>query len=102
MKIGNGKQRNEDGTVDRTKGYAKRCGKSLAELLKENGAVKVVAMGEAASNNAMKALIYAQENLKEECKDLIADEFSFTSTTLTNKQDEEVEARLVSVIVKLV
>ena len=47
MKIGSGAKNGE-----KIRGYAPRCGKSLCELLKQNGEINIKSMGGAATNNA--------------------------------------------------
>ena len=55
MKIGSGTKNGE-----KIRGYAPRCGKSLCELLKQNGEINIKSMGGAATNNAVKAIAHAQ------------------------------------------
>ena len=61
MKIGSGTKNGE-----KIRGYAPRCGKSLCELLKQNGEINIKSMGGAATNNAVKAIAHAQNLLEEE------------------------------------
>lgn len=100
MKIGNGKKR-EDGVTTKIRGYAPRVGKSLAELLKENKEVKMMAMGDAAAV-IVKAIAHAQTLLQEEERDIVATEFGFETSTMKGRGGADVPAKVTYVVVKLV
>lgn len=97
MKIGTGTR---DG--EKVRGYAPRCGKSLAELLKQNHEVNIKSMGGPATNNAVKAIAHAQALLKEEGYQLIADSFDFKKEHMTRNDSIEVDGVLLQIHVKLV
>lgn len=100
MKIGSGRSE-IDGVMVKSQGYAPRAGKSLSELLKEFRKVEVTAMGEAAVNNAMKAICHATRILKEDGIYLKATDFTFKTETLKRHDNIEVEGILVSTIVSI-
>ena len=101
MKIGNGKTK-EDGVVKKIRGYAPRVGKSLSELLKENGEVKMVSMGGDAASVMVKAIAHAQNLLKEEDRDLVATDFAFETTDMTSFNGKTTQGKVITVLVKLV
>lgn len=101
MKVGSGKIF-KDGVKTKIRGYAPRAGKSLAELLKENHEVKIIAMGDSPTNNMVKAIAHAQVLLKEEERDLVANDFGFESVELSGFNGEKVLGKSVFVIAKLV
>lgn len=101
MRIGSGRTRTEDGTRQKIRGYAPRIGKSLAELLKENHEVKMVAMGDASGNNLVKGIAHAQALLQEEGKGLMANEFSFETVSFEDSERGVTEGKAVTVLVHL-
>lgn len=101
MKIGNGRERVE-GVSKKIRGYAPRVGKSLAELLKENNKVKMVSMGGDAASIMVKAIAHAQQLLKEENRDLVANEFAFEEAEMTNYNGSTMKGKVITVIVELV
>lgn len=91
MRIGSGRI-NQNGERVKVRGYAPRTGKSLAELLKEHGKVKMIAMGDASTNNLVKAIAHAQSQLKNEQKDLFADEFAFETVSFEHGEGTAADA----------
>lgn len=101
MRIGSGRTM-VDGVRTKIRGYAPRTGKSLAELLKEHQEVLMVAMGDASSNNLVKAIAHAQTLLREENLDLMADEFAFDTVEFDNTDSGVSTGKAITVKVRLV
>lgn len=97
MKIKSGRDQNGK----KIRGYAPRCGKALAELLKENKEVKVVALGQSSANSMVKAIAHCQHTLKEENKNLVASDFFFEEVVLSGPEGKDIDSKVVAVLVKL-
>lgn len=102
MRVGSGKERDLDGSKKKILRYASRCGKSLTELLKENSTVHIISMGADASNNVLKAIHYAQDNLRNENKDLLVDEVRIEERKIERNNGKVMPAKLIVTVVKLV
>ena len=100
MRIGAGKEE-KDGRRVKVNGYAPKVGKSLCELLKEEKVVKLVSLGEAPGNNALKAMAHAQYLLRQEGKDLVATEFGFENVELVREDGHAITGRAVTALVNL-
>ena len=100
MKIGAGKEL-KDGKRLKISGYAPKAGKSLCEILKVENTVKLVSLGDAPGNNALKAIAHAQHLLKQEGKDLVATEFGFENVELVREDGNPLMGRATTVIVNL-
>lgn len=101
MRIGSGKETKEGKRV-KIYGYAHKVGKSLSELLKTEGVIKLVALGDAPGNNALKAIAHAKNLLKLEGKDLNVRTVDFEDVELTREGTETIIGRAVTTVVELV
>lgn len=100
MRIGSGRTM-EDGKRVKILGYAPRVGKSLAELLKENASVKMIAMGDASTNTMVKAIAHAQNFLSDEGLGLMADQFTFETIELQERNGEKIRGKAMAVQVHI-
>jgi len=100
MRIGSGKEEKDGKRVKKT-GYAPKVGKSLSEILKDVKTVKLVSLGDAPGNNALKAIAHAQALLKQQGLDLVATEFGFEDVDLPQADGEPRKGRAMTVLVNL-
>lgn len=67
IKIGSGRK-NENGKRIRMQGYSRKCAQQITETLLDQKAVRVSAVGDAANNQMISAMIYTQRSLAKHNK----------------------------------
>lgn len=86
FKVGNGKTNEIDknGAPIRIRGYASRAGNTLYNLLNRNPEVKVVAIGETAVSNMVKAVAHANFSAMQDDKVIVGSNFRFENVKVEN------------------